>query len=479
VQIEHKKLCQQVDFDLELCEHDPIIRVHNKLYFLSLSDVEILWTLRVDGFIRDEGSYFLPVVPPQDSVATPIESLSQTMMKDKISILPEDVEIHLDMHARCIKGTELGIEQFTIRNTRTANLLQKFYLYKSAQDSRTEVGLSEEENGFVIKAKGYELEISREAKLKYNCKTNYNTVLMEGLRINLFRAGTDNDGVKQFADQFHDELKPLGKWLAMGLDSLDFDEFVVCPKEVSIPSTESDSISHPGIVATARILGRPHQNEYEGIALADCVPATVPVPLGFFEQTVSMLRDGSVFIDVKINLNESLKDLPRVGIEISIPEKFKEICYYANGPHENYIDRKFSAHAGVYMESVTDSPRTYVVPQEQGNRTGLRWLFASEQDKESDYESNPHTLEQVLKDKTGLLIVPLINDYQFTVSCFTDVQLFAARHNIELNPSSSLYIRLDAAQRGLGSGSCGPQTLSKYQLDGGAYRIAFWMKAVR
>ena len=95
--------------------------------------MEILWTLRVDGFIRDEGSYFLPVVPPQDSVATPIESLSQTMMKDKISILPEDVEIHLDMHARCIKGTELGIEQFTIRNTRTANLLQKNYLYKIPQ----------------------------------------------------------------------------------------------------------------------------------------------------------------------------------------------------------------------------------------------------------------------------------------------------------------------------------------------------------
>lgn len=104
--------------------------------------------------------------------------------------------------------------------------------------------------------------------------------------------------------------------------------------------------------------------------------------------------------------------------------------------------------------------------------------FASEQHKQSEHESTPHTIEQVLKDKTGLLIVPLVKDYQFTVSCFTDAQLFAARHTNEIPPSSSLYIRLDAAQRGLGSGSCGPQTLSKYQLDGGTYRIAFWMKSV-
>lgn len=364
-----------MDFDLELGEQDPIIIVHNRRYFSSLSDVKISWRLRVDGFVCDEGSYFLPEVYPQDNFTTSMKSLSQSMIKHKINNLPEGAEVHLDVHAGCSKqGSEIiGVEQFTIRKDKV-NLLQNFAAYKSARDYLTEPGLSESENGLLINTKGYELELSRDAKLKYNGKTNGTTVLMEGLRLNLFRAGTDNDGVKQFADQFHDELKPLGKWLAIGLDSLDFDEFNICPKEVSIPNTESDCISHSGIVASARIMGRPCHSEYKGIALAECVLATDPIPLGFFEQTISMLGDGSLYIDVQINLNESLRDLPRVGLEISIPEKFKDIFYYANGPHENYSDRKFSAHAGVYQETVSDSPSTYVVPQEQGNRTGLRWL---------------------------------------------------------------------------------------------------------
>jgi hypothetical protein len=118
----------------------------------------------------------------------------------------------------------------------------------------------------------------------------------------------------------------------------------------------------------------PGQKRYLRIAIAENVSPSPPVFLGDLEQSVTMLRDGSLFIDVNIRLRESIVDLPRVGVELSIPERFNETFFFANGPHENYPDRQFSAHAGVYEETVPEALECYVVPQEQGSRTGLRWL---------------------------------------------------------------------------------------------------------
>ena len=60
-------------------------------------------------------------------------------------------------------------------------------------------------------------------------------------------------------------------------------------------------------------------------------------------------------------------DNPHVDIELSIPARFEEVSYFANGPHENFPDRNIFAHVGVYQEKIADNLSTYVVPQEQGN----------------------------------------------------------------------------------------------------------------
>ena len=70
---------------------------------------------------------------------------------------------------------------------------------------------------------------------------------------------------------------------------------------------------------------------------------------------------------------------------------------------------------------------------------------------------------------------------QFTSSRCTDTQIFAARHAraCDLLPSKdTIYVRLDAAQRGVGTGSCGPQTLPEYQVNGGEHEVTFWIKPV-
>ena len=122
----------------------------------------------------------------------------------------------------------------------------------------------------------------------------------------------------------------------------------------------------------------------------------------------------------------------------------------------------------------------------------MRWLFLSQQPEQTDIFGRdirqPHKkpkgsttpqshLETVLERKKGLLFVPSGSLLQYNVSRCTDLNLFRARHVHEVEMSNdTIYVRLDAAQRGLGTGSCGPSTLPKYQINGGKYEINFWIK---
>jgi hypothetical protein len=90
-------------------------------------------------------------------------------------------------------------------------------------------------------------------------------------------------------------------------------------------------------------------------------------------------------------------------------------------------------------------------------------------------------IDHVISRKTGIMLVSSGKLPHFTVSRCTDCQMFRSRHarSLELQPSKdTIYVRLDAAQRGLGTGSCGPQTLPEYQVNGDVYEVNFWIKPV-
>jgi beta-galactosidase len=87
----------------------------------------------------------------------------------------------------------------------------------------------------------------------------------------------------------------------------------------------------------------------------------------------------------------------------------------------------------------------YVFPQENGNRSGVRWA----------------TL--VGADDRGLRIGgdPTVN---LTARRWTTEDLDAARHTTDLTPGDRIWLNVDVAQQGLGSASCGPGVLPEHRL---------------
>jgi beta-galactosidase len=72
-----------------------------------------------------------------------------------------------------------------------------------------------------------------------------------------------------------------------------------------------------------------------------------------------------------------LPEMPRFGMKMTLPVEFDHISWFGRGPHENYSDRKTGSPIGVYSGEVMDLFHSYIRPQENGNRTDVRWIALS------------------------------------------------------------------------------------------------------
>jgi beta-galactosidase len=96
----------------------------------------------------------------------------------------------------------------------------------------------------------------------------------------------------------------------------------------------------------------------------------------------------------------------------------------------------------------------YVMPQETAHHGGTRWVELS--------SSDGRRLKFEFKTPLG-----------FSAIHFTPEMLFAAKRQNDLKPAPETFLAIDAAHRGLGSGSCGPDTLPKYQTGPGPHEWSY------
>src|SRR5262249_44857067 len=87
---------------------------------------------------------------------------------------------------------------------------------------------------------------------------------------------------------------------------------------------------------------------------------------------------GAVVIETKVTPRGELPNLPRIGLTLCLPAGLDRFAWYGRGPHESYSDRKESARVGVYRGSVQEQFVPYIMPQENGNKTDVRWAAVTD-----------------------------------------------------------------------------------------------------
>ncbi|HEY5877189.1 MAG TPA: glycoside hydrolase family 2 TIM barrel-domain containing protein, partial [Ilumatobacteraceae bacterium] len=241
-------------------------------------------------------------------------------------------------------------------------------------------------------------------------------------QLSLFRAPTDNDGFKLRQHEPAIVEKALTHWLAAGLDQLEL---------VDVGERRRGAT----MVTTERWHGRRAEDEIT------------------HERRRTVLGDGSIRFEHRIGVPVHLDDLPRVGVSITVPASFGQVRWFGSGPHENYPDRRASTITGIWQGPPDESP--YLVPQEFGLRTGCRWVELSGEDG-------------VLRITAGRP-----TRFAFSATHHTVAQLYAAADATELERTDELVVHLDVAHRGLGTASCGPDTLPLYRVEAGTWRLAY------
>ena len=134
------------------------------------------------------------------------------------------------------------------------------------------------------------------------------------------------------------------------------------------------------------------------------------------------------------------------------------MTWFGRGPHEAYPDRKRGAAVARWESTVDELYVPYVRPQENGGRADVRWVE--------------------LADERGRgLRLTMDAPRQVSASHFRAADLASATHDVDLRPRPETIVHIDAAHRGLGTASCGPDTLPEYLVGPGTYRWSWTIQA--
>lgn len=179
----------------------------------------------------------------------------------------------------------------------------------------------------------------------------------------------------------------------------------------------------------------------------------------FAEIAYAVNGEGVIRVDYSLNPSSDLPNLPKVGMQCGINREFDQITWYGRGPHENYIDRRFGAEAGIYSLNIEDFIEPYVMPQENGNRTDIRWMFLSNNKNE------------------GLLIAA---DSLLSMSAwpYTEENINNAKHTYELADTGYITLNIDLIQMGVGGNDSWSEVaapLEQYQIKPKPYRYSYYL----
>jgi beta-galactosidase len=176
-------------------------------------------------------------------------------------------------------------------------------------------------------------------------------------------------------------------------------------------------------------------------------------------QTLMARPGGAIEVREEATLPVALEDVARVGTVGEIAAGLEDLTWFGAGPHETYPDRVRGGLIGRWHGTVVEQTVPYIRPQENGGHAGVRWL------------------ELRGADGRGLRLV-LDRPRQASVTHYRDADLARARHFNELRPQGAAVFHLDAAHRGLGTASCGPDTLPGYLVGPGRYRWSWRLEPI-
>ncbi|MBN2349075.1 MAG: DUF4981 domain-containing protein [Bacteroidales bacterium] len=389
-----------------------LFRVENRFDFTNLNTLEIRWSVAENGIEIQQGT-----IDPVD--INPGKAASVKIPFDRPAINAGS-EYTLKIGFFTTKdydwapaGHEVAWEQF---------VLPYYVPVVRLTDLKTlpELLYSEKDTSIQIQGDHFNLTINKENGQISEYRYNQENILIKELKPNFWRPLTDNDLRNNPSAPYNTQV--IWKNAAQYISIKEIDIRQPAPQKLEIEiRTQLDSVN----------------SEY------------------IFNYTV--YGTGEVVVTGTLKPSKNLPDLIRFGMQTGIPLAFNQVSWYGRGPQENYIDRNTGAAIGYYSFPIEKQIFNYAQPQENGNKTDVRWM----------------ALTNI--DGSGILItgMPAISA---SVWPYSQQKLDESKHLHELVKDNYLTVNIDFKQMGLGgddSWSENSAPLPQYRLPAQEYSYSF------
>ena len=285
---------------------------------------------------------------------------------------------------------------------------------------RSPLTLEKTHQGFTVKGNDFQVSFGLEGM---NGMIFHGVNMMEnGLRVNLWRAPTDNDlGWQGAASKWENKLY-LNHMQSRG------------------EKLEANLTPNGAVVDIVCL----------------CGPKVLP-PMMRVTQRYTVTGEGKVTLTVTYDPLRKIDDyLPRLGLRFEMPAGFERLVWQGRGPFESYPDKKTGALLGRWEFTVDETHEPYVRPQENG--------------------AHEDTAFAALLNVRGMGLMVSGENYSFSVHHYTPEMLTKAEHTVELGRTDAITWLIDGAMGPLGTNSCGPEPLEEdklYLKEARSFRFAF------
>ena len=184
--------------------------------------------------------------------------------------------------------------------------------------------------------------------------------------------------------------------------------------------------------------------------------------------TYTINNQGAIKVTQKMTADKATKvsNMFRFGMQLVMPKSFEQTSYYGRGPVENYSDRNHSTDLGIYNQTVSEQFYAYVRPQENGNKTDIRWW------------------KQLNAAGDGLQFIAeapfSASALHYTIASLDDGAQKNQSHSNEVKEADLTNVLIDKAQMGLACvNSWGAIPEPQYLLPYGDYEFTFIMMPVQ
>ena len=319
---EVKKVYQNIKFKFEDFQSKEIL-ISNKYDFKNLNEFYYDWEILKNGNKVLEGSIKEFYLKPQDS----------KLIKLDLPEISNESEYFLNIYAKKKDKSDLipknhivAYEQFFLGGKR---------IFQNKSRESEVVKVSQNKNTLNLKGENFNIKFDKNNGLLTEIDYGNGNIIIEGIKPNFWRSPTDND----YGYFMPFKLKVWKK----------------ASKNQILESFKFKNYKKEGVQVKSKYI--------------------LPSIKGSVEISYIINTNGKIDVKTSLtNISSNLPILPKFGTNFIINKKYNKAKWYGRGPHENYQDRKTSSLFGIYESYVSDLYYPYIRPQENGNRTDIRWL---------------------------------------------------------------------------------------------------------